>query len=88
MPFHITVYLTLVSGSMNSEKYQNDIILGDIKMQCEYVAFPCKEYIFMHAKVSAPGQRLLHSREGCYSVDWLGISSDLQLIGNVLSRSD
>ena len=44
---------------MNSEKYQNDTILGDIKMQCECVAFPCKEYIFMQAKVSAPGQRLL-----------------------------
>ena len=44
---------------MNSEKYQNDIILGDIKMQCEYVAFPCKKYIFMNAKVPAPGQSLM-----------------------------
>ena len=41
---------------MNSEKYQNDIILGDIKMQCKYIAFPCKEYIFMQAKVPALGQ--------------------------------
>ena len=44
---------------MNSEKNQNDIILGYIKMQCEYVAFPCKEYIFMQAKVPAPGQSLM-----------------------------
>ena len=35
------------------------IILRDIKMQCEYVAFPCKEYISMHAKVQAPGQSLM-----------------------------
>ena len=41
---------------MSSEKYQNDIILGDIKMQCEYVAFRCKEYIFMQAKDPASGQ--------------------------------
>ena len=44
---------------MNSEKYQNNIILSDIKMQCEYVAFPCKEYIFLQAKVPAPGQSLM-----------------------------
>ena len=43
--FILRSQLKLVSGSMNSEKYQNDIILGDIKMQCEYVASPCKEYI-------------------------------------------
>ena len=43
-----------------SEKYQNDIILSDIKMQFEYVAFPCKEYIFMQAKVLAPGKSLMH----------------------------
>ena len=44
---------------MNSEKYQNIIILGDIKMECEHVAFPCKEYIFMQAKVPAPGQSFM-----------------------------
>ena len=44
---------------MNIEKYQHDIILGAIKMQCEYVAFPCKEYIFMQAKVPAPGLSLM-----------------------------
>ena len=44
---------------MTSKTYQNDIILGDIKMQCEYVAFACKEYIFMQAKVPAPGQSLM-----------------------------
>ena len=43
---------------MNSEKYQNIIIFGDIKMQCEHVAFPCKEYTFMQDKVPAPGQSL------------------------------
>ena len=53
--FILRYWLKLVSGSMNSEKYQNDIMLGDIKMQCEYVAFPCKVYIFMQAKVPAPG---------------------------------
>ena len=47
--------LKLVSGSMKREKYQNDIMVGEIKMQREYVAFPCKEYIFMQAKVPAPG---------------------------------
>ena len=57
--FILRSQLKLVSGSMNREKYQTDIILGDIKMQCEYVAFPCKEYIFIQAKVSAPG----HSRD-------------------------
>ena len=83
--FILRSQLKLVSGSMNSKKYskkyQNDIILGDIKMQCEYVAFPCKEYIL-------PGQNpspwtksyALHRREGCYSVDWLGNSPDLHLI--------
>ena len=67
---------------MNSEKYQNDIILGDSKMQREYVAFPCKEYIFMQAKVPCPWTNsfTLHSRERCYSVDWLGNSPDLPLI--------
>ena len=44
---------------MNSEKCQNDFILGDIEMQCEYVAVPCKEYIFIQAKVPAPGQSLM-----------------------------
>ena len=34
---------------MNSEKYQNDI-LGDIKLQCECVAFLSKEYIFQQDK--------------------------------------
>ena len=33
--------------------------IADIKMQSEYVAFPCKEYIFMQAKVPAPGQSLM-----------------------------
>ena len=52
--------LKVTSGSMTSEKYQNDIIFCDIKMKCEYVAFPCKEYIiFMQAKVPAPGQSLI-----------------------------
>ena len=40
----------MVSGSMNNVKYLNDI-LCDIKMHCECVAFPCKEYIFMKDKV-------------------------------------
>ena len=37
--------LKLVSGSMNREKCQTDIILNDIKMLCEYVAFPCSIYL-------------------------------------------
>ena len=49
--FKLRSQLKLVSGSMNSDKYQTDIILDDIKMQCEYVAFPCKECVFMQAKV-------------------------------------
>ena len=53
--FILRSQLKLVDGSMNSEKYQNDIILGDIKIQCEYEVFPCKEYIFMQVKVPAPG---------------------------------
>ena len=57
--FILRSQLKLVFGSMNSEKYQNYTILGDIKMQCEYVAFHCKEYIFMQAKVPAPGQSLM-----------------------------
>ena len=44
-----------------------------------YVAFPCKEYIFMQAKVPAPGQNLLRYI-ACYSVDWLGNTPDLHLI--------
>ena len=72
---------------MNSEKYQHDIILGDIKMQCEYIAFPCREYIFMQTKVPCPWTKsyVLHSREGCYSVDWLGISLDLHLIEEAMN---
>ena len=62
--FILRSHLKLVSGSTNSEKYKNDIILGDIKMQCEYVAFPCKEYIFMQAKVPAPGQSIM-----CYTAE-------------------
>ena len=57
--FILQSQLKLVSGSMNSEKYQTNFILGDIKMQCEYVSFPCKEYIFMQAKIPAPGQSLM-----------------------------
>ena len=58
--FILRSQLKLVSGSINSEKYQHYIILVDIKMQCEYAAFPCKEsYIFMQAKVPAPGQSLM-----------------------------
>ena len=50
MAFRITECLSVNwSGSMNSEKHKNDI-LCDIKMQCECVAFPCKEYIFMKDK--------------------------------------
>ena len=63
--FIIQSQLKLVSGPMNNEKYQNDIILGDIKMQCEYVAFPCKEYIFMQASpIPWTKACVLHSREG------------------------
>ena len=57
--FILRSHLKLVSGSMYSENYKNDIILGDIKMQCEYEGFPCKEYIFMQAKVPAPGQSFM-----------------------------
>ena len=57
--FILRSQLKLVSRSMNSEKYQNDTILGDIKMQCEYVAFPCKTYIYMQAKAPAPGQSFM-----------------------------
>ena len=44
---------------MNSEKYLYDTLLGDIKMQCEYVAFHYIKYIFMQAKAPAPGQSLM-----------------------------
>ena len=57
--FILRSQLKLVPWSMNSEKYQHHIIFGDIKMQCEYEAFPCKEYIFMEATVLAPGQSLI-----------------------------
>ena len=43
---------------MNSEKYIN-YILCDFKMQCECVAFPCKEYIFMKDKAHDVGQSTL-----------------------------
>ena len=80
--FILRSQLKLVFGSMNNEKYQNDIILGDIKMQCEYIAFPCKECIFIPAKVPCPWTKsyALHSRGGCNSVDWLGNLPDLHLI--------
>ena len=57
--FILRSLLKLVSASMNSEKYQNDTILSDIKMQCEYVVFPYKKYIFMQAKAPSPGQSLM-----------------------------
>ena len=57
--FILRSHLKMVSGSMNSKKYKNDIILGDIKMQCEYVACLRKVYIFMQAKVQAPGRSLM-----------------------------
>ena len=58
MPFHRRSYLKLVSGSMNNEKDKNDIILDDIKMQCEYVAFPCKS-TYLCRPVPAPEKSLM-----------------------------
>ena len=50
---------------MNREKYENNI-LCDIKMECECVAFPCKEYIFMKDKNPWRWSvyTALHNREG------------------------
>ena len=63
---------------MNSEKYFNNIFC-DVKMQCECVAFPCKEYIFMKDKVPWRWSvyTALHNREGVNVFDWPGNSADL-----------
>ena len=71
---------------MNSKKYYNDM-LCDIKMQCECVAFPCKEHIFMKDK--APRRwsvfTALHKRGGVNVFDWPGTfnSADLTPIEEV-----
>ena len=77
--------LKVVSGSMKSEKYQNDI-LGDIKLQCECVAFPSKEYIFQQDKApchwSKSTLRYIPER-GVNVLDWPGNSPDLNPIEEV-----
>ena len=63
---------------MNSEKYLNDILCS-IKMQCEYVAFPCKEYIFMKDKAKWRwSESTLHyiTERGVNVFDWPGNSAD------------
>ena len=70
---------------MNSEKYYNDI-LCDIEMQCEYVAFPCKEYIIMKNKApwrwSKSTLRYITER-GVNVFDWPGNSEYLTSIEEV-----
>ena len=54
-------------------------------MQCECVAFPCQEYIFMKGK--APWRwsvyTALQNRDGVNVFDWQGNSADLTPIEEV-----
>ena len=48
-------------------------------MQCECVAFPCKEYIFARTKPHGVGQSTLRyiTETGVNVFDWPGYSADL-----------
>ena len=37
--------LKIVNGSLDSKRYQNEII-NDVKLQCECLIFPKKDYIY------------------------------------------
>ena len=63
------------------KRIKNDV-LCDIKMQCECVAFHCKEYIFMKDKVGQSTLRHIKER-GDYMFDWPGNSADLTPIEEV-----
>ena len=58
------------------------MILCDINMQCECVAFPCKEYIFIKDKAQGVGQSTLRyiTERDVNVFDSPGNSADLTLI--------
>ena len=71
---------------MNSERYQNDILVCVIKMQCEYVAVPCQGYIFMKDKNSchlSKSTLCYITERGVNVFDWSGNSADLTPIEEV-----
>ena len=74
--------LQMVNGNLNSIKYQTEI-LGDIKLKCDCMAYPIKNYIFMHDKApchfSASTQRFMADR-GVDVLPWPGNSPDLNPI--------
>ena len=75
----------MVNGNLNSIKYQTEI-LGDIKLKCDCLAYPIKNYIFMHDKApchfSASTQRFMADR-GVDVLPWPGNSPDLNPIEKV-----
>ena len=59
-------------------------------MQCECVAFPCKEYIFRKDKAYGVGQSTLRyiTERGVNMFDWLGNSADLtqiEVVWNIIT---
>ena len=69
----------MVNVNLNSIKYQNEI-LQDIKLKCDCLAYPIRNYIFMHDKApchfSASTQRYLAVR-GVVVLAWPRNSPDL-----------
>ena len=77
--------LKLVKGNLNSERYQREIIC-DIKMQCECLMFPQKNYIFQQDNApchNSQSTRNFLSREGVTVLSWPLNSPDLSPIENV-----
>ena len=75
----------MVNGNLSSVKYQNEII-QDIKLKCDFLAYPMLNYIFKHDKApchfSASTQHYLVDR-GVVVLAWPGNSPDLNPIENV-----
>ena len=79
--------LKLVNGRMNSKYYQENI-MNDIKLQCECVMFPGKEYIFQQDNApchnSASTRAFLRNLD-IKRLDWPSNSPDLSPIETVWS---
>ena len=72
----------MVNGNLNSVKYQNEI-LQDIKLKCDCLANPMRNYIFKHDKApfhfSASTQHCLVNRV-VVVLAWPGNSPDFNPI--------
>ena len=85
LSFYGKSQLKVVNGTLNSERYQKTI-LNDIKVQCDCIAFPIRNYIFMQDNApchNSKSTKQFLSANNIEVLDWPGNSPDLNPIEEV-----